>query len=118
MIEATEGKEQLRFHIIKERNQSFMCECKKQLALKDKMMRCEICSFSFYETYGELGKGYIEGHHIKPISEMTVETKIKASEILMVCSNCHRIIHRKLPCTSKEEIIKSLKKSRGSSDGL
>jgi 5-methylcytosine-specific restriction protein A len=30
--------------------------------------RCQVCDFSFEEVYGELGAGYIEVHHLKPLS--------------------------------------------------
>jgi len=31
---------------------------------------CEVCHFSFEKTYGQLGKGLIEVHHLVPIAEM------------------------------------------------
>ena len=56
-------------------------------------MPCEICGTSFKEKYGEIGDGFIEAHHIYPISELTEETHI--NDLILVCSNCHKIIHRK-----------------------
>lgn len=61
---------------------------------------CDCCKFNFEDFYGsELGKGFIEMHHTKPIFKYKVEdiqtTIDKAINNLMpVCSNCHRMIHR------------------------
>ena len=54
----------------------------------------QICEFSFVETYGNLGKGFIEAHHILLLSELTKETKTKVEDIALVCSNCHKMLHR------------------------
>lgn len=61
---------------------------------------CQCCSFDFEDFYGsEIGKGFIEIHHTKPIFqyedddlENTLENALK--NLAPVCSNCHRMIHR------------------------
>jgi 5-methylcytosine-specific restriction protein A len=35
-----------------------------------KTICCEACGFNFEEFYGERGRGFIECHHKKPVSEM------------------------------------------------
>ena len=55
-------------------------------------LKCEVCGFSFEETYGEIGKNYIEVHHIKPISEGEREVDPR-TDLVCLCSNCHRMIH-------------------------
>ncbi|AWK50544.1 hypothetical protein DIC82_05615 [Clostridium beijerinckii] len=109
IIEGLEGQEQLILHLKRERNTRFMKKCKQLFALNDKYLHCQICNFSFYEKYGDIGINFIEGHHIYPISELKLETKIKSTDILMVCSNCHRMIHRTYPCLTKEMLIEILK---------
>ncbi|MCD7806975.1 MAG: HNH endonuclease [Lachnospiraceae bacterium] len=57
--------------------------------------RCAICGFDFEETYGKLGKGFIEVHHIKPLSEINEEVVVNPeTDLICVCSNCHRMLHR------------------------
>ncbi len=104
VIDGLEGKEQLVLHIKKERNYKLMRQCKKLYAKKDKYLHCEICNFSFFEKYGDIGLDFIEGHHIYPIAELKEETTIKSTDILMICSNCHRMIHRKYPCLTKDNL--------------
>lgn len=57
---------------------------------------CEACEFDFKECYGALGENYIEAHHLKPISTLEVG-KFRMnidSDFIVLCSNCHRMIHR------------------------
>ena len=53
------------------------------------------CGFNFEETYGEIGKNYIEVHHVTPLFSLDGEIDIDpAKDLVVVCSNCHRMIHR------------------------
>ncbi|MBQ9432959.1 MAG: HNH endonuclease [Synergistaceae bacterium] len=58
-----------------------------------KHLRCEVCGFDFGKAYSELGAGYIEVHHKKPISDGERITNLN-EYLVMLCSNCHRMIHR------------------------
>ncbi|MFL9828744.1 HNH endonuclease [Rhodoplanes sp. SY1] len=58
---------------------------------------CEVphCGFEFRATYGELGVGFAEVHHLKPLSEAPANGRsVRLSELAVVCANCHRMIHR------------------------
>lgn len=57
-------------------------------------LKCEVCNFDFYETYGKHGENYIECHHLKPVSKMKDGDETKLSDLSLICSNCHRMIHR------------------------
>ncbi|NLZ94497.1 MAG: HNH endonuclease [Bacteroidales bacterium] len=68
---------------------------------KDGHISCQCCSFDFEKFYGpEVGKGFIEIHHVKPVfqyEDSDIENTIKNAleNLAPVCSNCHRMIHRK-----------------------
>ena len=56
---------------------------------------CSICGFDFEAKYGELGKGFIEVHHIVPISQRGGTYVLNPiTDLIPVCSNCHSMIHR------------------------
>jgi len=58
-------------------------------------LTCKVCGFNFEKVYGKRGKNYIEAHHIIPISSLDTETEVDyKSEMTVLCSNCHRMIHR------------------------
>ena len=75
---------------------------------------CSACNFNFENFYGEVGKGYIEIHHLKPIfaKEENFEQSVSEaiSGVVPVCANCHKIIHRKndqlLSIPSLQELIR------------
>lgn len=54
---------------------------------------CECCGFDFFKVYGKLGFKFIECHHKFHISKGERITEEK--DLAMVCSNCHRMLHRK-----------------------
>jgi len=72
---------------------------------------CASCGFDFEKVYGERGRGYIEIHHNKPLSTLDNEQIIDpVTDLIPVCSNCHRMIHRrKDDVLSIEELKRILK---------
>lgn len=104
-IDSVEGRVVLILHLKKERKPQFIKKVKRLAKKEYGELRCEICKFNFHETYGELGEDFIEAHHAVPLSQLTKETKIKKEDIILVCSNCHRMLHRQNPCITKEELI-------------
>jgi len=65
---------------------------------------CECCGFDFEKTYGERGREFIEVHHAVPVSELGAAQKLRLSDLNLLCSNCHRMVHRRRPWLSVEEI--------------
>ena len=96
-ISFPEGKEIYRLHKSKERTKELVRVAKERHLKNDKKLCCQVCGFSFVETYGELGYGFIEAHHIFPVSQLTEETETKIEDLALVCSNCHRMLHRRRP---------------------
>lgn len=79
-------------------------------------LSCSVCNFDFGKTFGELGKGFIHVHHLRPISEIAQEYEVDPVEDLRpVCPNCHAMIHRRSPPFSIEE-MKGLLKSNSIED--
>lgn len=99
-----EGKELWRLHRSKERNRLLILKSKELHLINDSKLSCQVCGFSFFENYGELGDGYIEAHHIFPISELKEETETKTEDIALVCSNCHRMLHRRRPWINLKDL--------------
>ncbi len=92
-----EGKIVERKHIARERNSALIKLAKDEYKKINKRLFCEVCNFDFEKTYGERGIDYIEAHHNIPVSEMLLTQKTKISDISMVCSNCHKVLHRSRP---------------------
>ena len=106
-----EGKEVLKQHIVRERNKHLIDKAKEAFKkTHGGKLYCEVCGFDFSYHYPSLGDGFIEVHHIKPVSKMKAGEKTKISDLVMVCSNCHSMIHRKKPWLTKTQLAKIYKK--------
>jgi len=57
---------------------------------------CQACSFNFEKVYGEIGKNYIEAHHLTPVTALKGKKVLKdpKKDFAVLCSNCHRMIHK------------------------
>ena len=51
----------------------------------------------FEQAYGQLGAKFIAAHHTKPVSELAEGESESISDLIPVCSNCHRMLHRQYP---------------------
>lgn len=85
----TEGTLKLVTHKIRERDRNLIMS-KKMEALKNGNLHCEVCGFSFID---EFDQEFIECHHDIPISQGVRTSNI--NDLRLVCSNCHRMLHRK-----------------------
>lgn len=103
----TEGKEKIVTQTRIERNFKL-----RDMAIKFHGTKCIVCGFTFAEKYGNFGKGYIEIHHLKPVSkykgkgEVIVDPK---TDLKPLCSNCHRMIHRSADMMSIKQLRSIIK---------
>lgn len=102
----TEGHTKTVLHKIRERNRKII-QLKKVAAKNN--LRCEICGFSFFEKYGAFGQNFIEVHHTNPVAEMKPNERTRLEDLILVCSNCHSIIHSKRPCLTVNEVKSAIK---------
>jgi len=84
---AIEGRRITVEHLRYERSSKLVAEKKRSVD----PLRCEVCSFDFAETYGELGASVCEVHHRDPLHGQRETT---LSDLAVLCANCHRILHR------------------------
>lgn len=89
-IQTNEGKKLVYYTTRYERDPKL-----RKAAIKIHGLQCHICGFDFSSVYGILGEGYIEVHHKKPLHSLDEEVLIDPKEdLITVCANCHRILHR------------------------
>ncbi|MEP2706193.1 MAG: HNH endonuclease [Roseibium sp.] len=83
---------------------------KIQQCLQDNngFLKCEVpgCEFDFKKTYGEIGEGFAEIHHLSPLSNAPNNGMMtNLNDLAVVCSNCHAMIHRGGNCRDLETLI-------------
>lgn len=86
-----EDLKKFRFHKRIERNRKLSDNVKKIQGYT-----CKACELNFESIYGELGKNFIEAHHLTPIANLTTEKVLLdvKTDFAVLCSNCHSMIHR------------------------
>jgi 5-methylcytosine-specific restriction protein A len=99
-----EGQVLYKLHKVRERNNEIVLLKKKQAIDLVGFLSCEACIFDFEKFYGVVGKGYIECHHRTPLSKFKAEAITRLDDLALVCSNCHRILHRSTNALSVEDL--------------
>jgi hypothetical protein len=100
-----EGDKKQKWHEYRERNSEVIRLAKKQAYKRDPLLRCEACTFSFVEHYGQLGHKFIEAHHKVPIASLKPGSRTRVEDIALLCANCHRMIHSGERTLSVDEVI-------------
>lgn len=102
-LTADEGGILLRQHLRRERNPKIRRAKIADAKRRGIPIACEICDFDFGRTYGPRGTDYIECHHRTPL-HVSGPTKTRLEDLALICSNCHRMIHRTKPWLTVEEL--------------
>ena len=92
-LEAPEGKLLRSWQVKRERDPRLRLRKIEQVKRRGEPIACSICDFDFSVVYGERGRNYIEVHHVLPL-HVSGETRTGLEDLALLCSNCHRMIHR------------------------
>lgn len=85
-----ENRKWVKSHLRRERSGYLAVQCKERDGY-----RCQVCKMTFAEVYAEeLGAAFAEAHHLKPLGKQLDKVKTKLEELMTVCANCHRMLHR------------------------
>lgn len=89
---APEGRVVLRQHRIRERS-GLLARKKKDLAKRKGAYICEVCGFNKDRKFAPVSDAAIECHHKTPLSQLLPGQNTTLSELMLVCANCHRMLH-------------------------
>lgn len=84
-----ENRRLVQRHLLRERN-SHISTLRKQ---QDNYI-CQVCGFDFSKRYGHLGRNFAEAHHRIPLNASNVVRRTSIEDLVTVCPNCHRMLHR------------------------
>lgn len=108
-IAVKEGGLQWVQHLSRERRSEIVTAKKAEVLKRTGALKCEVCEFDFRERYGSIGEGFCEVHHKRPLSSLDEETETKLEDLAILCSNCHRMIHRTQPMSGVNEFKTTIK---------
>jgi 5-methylcytosine-specific restriction protein A len=101
---AKEGKVSYRYHRTLERDRKVVAIRKADALKHHGKLECDGCGFDFAAAYGPRGYGFIEAHHKNPVHAMVEGDVTTTEDLALVCSNCHRIVHKTKPWLTIAEL--------------
>ncbi|MEU6564369.1 HNH endonuclease [Nocardia nova] len=109
---AVEGKAIRRMVRVYERNpklrRSKIAQSRKQRG----NIACEACEFDFEVSYPGVGDGYVQVHHAVPL-HTTGAVQTTLDDLVLLCANCHQMIHQPAKWLTIEELRAILGSVRG-----
>ncbi len=108
IAEAPEGRLVTRMHQRRERSRKLVKAKNRAFMKAHGRVYCEACGFDFERAYGPRGNGFIECHHTKPVHTLDAGAKTKLDDLVLLCANCHRMVHAKAPWLSMVELQRLL----------
>ncbi len=112
IAEASEGEILTKSHIVRERNRKLIQKKKKSVLQKTGRLVCEACGFDFTKKYGERGEGFIECHHTKPLRDLKPGSATRLTDLVLLCSNCHSMVHAKEPWLEMKELVRLINSAK------
>ncbi|MWV13735.1 HNH endonuclease [Pseudomonas sp. R-28-1W-6] len=109
--EAAEGKVLTRLHRTRERSRKLVEAKKKQALASHGKLVCEACGFDFFKRYGAAGTGLIDVHHSRPLHTLEPGQKTRLEDLILLCANCHRVVHASRHWLSLEQLKAALQKA-------
>lgn len=111
---APEGRLLARWAISRERDPRLRRRKIEQARKRGLPLQCQVCTFHFERAYGELGRDYIEVHHVLPL-HISGPRETKLEDLAFLCANCHRMCHKshrgaswRTPAAVRAEIEKAM----------
>lgn len=102
--EAIEGRLLERRHFSRERDRKLRQKKIDEYLSTNSRLVCHTCGFDFHAAYGTHGEGYIECHHVVPL-HASGETRTRLKDLVLICANCHRMIHRRSPWLTPDQLL-------------
>jgi 5-methylcytosine-specific restriction enzyme A len=104
VTEAEEGAILTRTHRKRERSEKLRKAKKKAVLEATGRLACEACDLDFGERYGSRAEGFIECHHVVPLHSLKPGKRTRLTDLALLCSNCHRVLHLRKPWLTVEEL--------------
>ncbi len=86
----------------------------RDICLRIRGTQCLCCNRSMEAEYGSVARDLIEVHHVVPASAMGPDYRVNpTTDLIPVCPNCHRVLHRSDPPMPPEQLRAILASRRG-----
>ncbi|WP_435055201.1 HNH endonuclease [Micromonospora aurantiaca (nom. illeg.)] len=110
-LSADEGRVLQRLHLRRERDPKLRRKVIEAYKRRRAAVVGEAWGFDFHKAYGDRGADYIECHHRTPL-HVSRPTRTRPEYLILLCSNCHQMIHRASPWLTPEELNSLIEQQR------
>ncbi len=104
VVSREEGRLVARLHFVRERDRSTIRAKRLSILATGAKLICECCNFDFERFYGPIGSEFCEVHHLQPLHTLSETATTGLNDLAIVCSNCHRMIHRARPFLTIDQL--------------
>ncbi|MBA3314570.1 MAG: HNH endonuclease [Planctomycetaceae bacterium] len=111
-LSVQEGMPSIRQHLRRERDRTIVAAKRRQVLSAIGQLARSVCGFDFRKFYGELGAEFCEVHHLRSLADADGEVLTRLEDLAVVCSNCHRMLHRSHPFLTLEQLKSTIRKAR------
>jgi hypothetical protein len=105
-INVSEGRVLQKLHNSRERDATIVKQKKQAFIKQNGYFSCEICKEVLQDKYGPMAEQVIEVHHTKPVHLMKPGDQTSLQDLVLLCPNCHRVIHSGEAVKNYEELKK------------
>lgn len=109
-LSVIEGAPRLVSHFRRERSRRLVEAKKAAVRAERGTLACEACGFDFSHSYGSWACNFCEIHHRLALAESASERTMTLGDLAVLCSNCHRVIHRVDPMPTVEQLASHIRK--------
>ncbi|USU03898.1 hypothetical protein NF699_12575 [Sphingomonadaceae bacterium OTU29LAMAA1] len=96
-LAAAEGQPRLVAHLIRERKPTLAAAKRRAMLEELGYLHCERCGIVPSDALGPHGDAVIEVHHAgTQVADMRAGHVTRLADLVCLCANCHRIVHREL----------------------
>jgi hypothetical protein len=113
LVVGREGRKRFYTHLRRERDREIIRKKKNRVKQDTGRLRCEACGFDFEAAYGPSLAGFCEVHHTVPLSKARGVRETRLDDLVVLCANCHRAIHRIGPeMPTVQELAVTIRRNR------
>jgi hypothetical protein len=99
----SEGALLTRTHVYRERS-SAAAKQKRDAVLSKGSYKCPGCKVDYLKKWGDVAKSLYQCHHIEPLAGDDGERKTLPKHLIVLCANCHQLIHSTAANLSLEKV--------------
>jgi len=118
--EFLEGGIVLRAHRMRERNSGLRPALLKRCMRERGRLECKSCDIdeTAFASAGVAARSVFEMHHLHPLRHRGKKAKTSLNDVVLLCANCHRLIHGLMVIRGCHVVLEDLRALKGGAEPI